>query len=264
MFRTAVFSTATISQRVGGKYSRTISLRFLTTIQFRDVLIYDNSFSSKSWEEIHEKGQSTKHPASGHVVAQYSSYLHNHSKYNFNSLGEFSLIMTSAIPLSVIEKGNTDSISLSEEDKTHSVMIHPDGLLISNITTAEISTITNLILNEEIIESAAVKKMLPEHCKVNVLPPLVIIATTNKQCSMKTATKVLSWFRTAVASSLHDKLPSPHHTECSTLLLLASELGGHRNSSTVLLLPSEDSFEHVSTEENAKTILNNCINGTRH
>ena len=81
---------------------------------------------------------------------------------------------------------------------------------------------------------------------------------------MKTATKVLSWFRAAVASTLHDKLPSPDGTEDSTLLLLASELGGHRNSSTVLLLPSEDSFEHVSTEENAKIILNNYITGTRH
>ena len=261
MFRMAVFSTATISRRIGTDL-KTVFSRFLSTIQFRDVLIYDHSFSRKAWEQIHEKGQSTKHPSSGHVVAQYSSYLHNHSKYNFNSLGEFSLIMTSAIPLSIIENGHSNAVSMSVEDKMHTVIIHPDGLLISGITTAEISVITNLILNEEIIKAANVMKMLPDHCKVNKLPPLVIIATTNKTCSMKTATQVLRWFQAAIASTSHGKLTF-NDTKDSPLLLLASELGGHRNSSTVLLLPSEDSFEFVSTEDNAKAILNNCITSTR-
>lgn len=262
MFRSAAFSTATISRRTA-TFPRTVCFRHLSTIQFRDVLIYDHSFSSKSWDQIHEKGLSTKHPSSGHVVAQYSSYLHNHSKYNFNSLGEFSLIMTSAIPLSILDKGHTSVVNMLEEDKMHSVLIHPDGLLISGITTAEISIITNLILNEEMITAASAKKVLPDHCKLNELPPLVIIATTNKICSMKTATQVLRWFQAAVISTTHDTL-SFTGIEDSPLLLLASELGGHRNSSTVLLLPSEDSFEFVSNEENAKAILTNCITGTRH
>ena len=264
MFRSAAFSTATISRRTATG-SRTVYSRHLSTIQFRDVLIYDHSYSSRSWDQIHEKGLSTKHPSSGHVVAQYSSYLHNHSKYNFNSLGEFSLIMTSAIPLSILENGRTSVANMLEEDKMHSVLIHPDGLLISGITTAEISIITNLILNEEAITAASAKKALPVNCEINELPPLVIIAATNKICSMKTATQVLRWFQAAVVSTstTHEKISFTGIDE-SPLLILASELGGHRNSSTVLLLPSEDSFEFVSSEENAKAILTNCITGTRH
>jgi hypothetical protein len=239
-------------------YLKFVSSSISSDILHRDVFICDSSFSMARWNEVHRKSLSTKHPSSGHVVAEYSLYVHNHSTYNFNNLGEFSLIFTSAIPLShedsvLSQSGST--ILPKTIDKTHSVLIHPDGLFISGLKTAEIPTIVNLILKNEIIDAAKIRKLVPDCCKVEKLPTLVI-SSSNKKCSLETATQVLNWFRAEI------NMKTTQSAECPPLLLLASEMGGHRNSSTVLILPSEDSFEFVSSQESAKSILANCRIGT--
>lgn len=231
----------------------------------------------KSWESIHVTKSSTKHPNSGHIVAEYSTYVHNSSKYNFNNLGEFSIIISSAIPLPAsgqLKTGNgsaTEDVTLrgtpgQPSGKTHSVLIHPDGLTISGLVSADIPLIVDLILKDRKIDSAKLRNVLPDSCTVETLPALVIIASASKLSSMKTANQVLLWFRRALDAvavkedeiNRTNKSESPELSFSSPLLLLASELGGHRNSSTVLLLPSEDSFEFVSSEEAAKSVLQNC------
>lgn len=238
-------------------YLKFVSCSISTDILHRDVFICDSSFSMASWKEVHQKGLSTKHPSSGHVVAEYSSYVHNHSTYNFNNLGEYSLIFTSAIPLSPVDSilpDNESTISQNSIDKTHSVLIHPDGLSISGLKTTQIPTIVNLILKNEMIDASKLRKLIPDCCKVEKLPALVI-SSTNKKCSLETATQVLRWFRAEINTN------ATQSAECPPLLLLAAEMGGHRNSSTVLILPSEDSFEFVSSQESAKLILANCCLG---
>ena len=254
-------------------YLNGVSSGISSDILHRDVFICDSSFTMASWIEVHKKALSTKHPSSGHVVAEYSSYVHNHSTYNFNNLGEFSLIFTSAIPLSIVDMvtSTTESaidssshieISRNSTDKTHSVLIHPDGLSISGLRSTEIPTIVNLILKNEMISAASMRKMIPNCCTVEKLPALVV-ASSSKKCSMERATQVLHWFRAELKINTAAITAGPDSIRAlPPLLLLASEMGGHRNSSTVLILPSEDSFEFVSSQESAKLILANCRIGT--
>lgn len=239
-------------------YLKFVSSSISSDILHRDVFICDSSFSLASWNAVHQRGLSTKHPSSGHVVAEYSSYVHNHSTYNFNNLGEYSLIFTSAIPLPPVDSGLPKSEASSMQksiDKTHSVLIHPDGLSISGLKTTEIPTIVNLILKNEMIDATRMRKLLPDCCQVEKLPSLVI-SSSNRKCSLETATQVLHWFRAEI------NMKTTQLAEGPPLLLLASEMGGHRNSSTVLILPSEDSFEFVSSQESAKSILTNCCMST--
>jgi hypothetical protein len=256
MYRSVSHVTCKIKSP-GINYLKFVSSSISSDILHRDVFVCDSSFSMAMWNEVHRKSLSTKHPSSGHVVAEYSTYVHNHSTYNFNNLGEYSLIFTSAIPLSpvnsVLSKSES-AISQKKIDKTHSVFIHPDGLSISGLKTTEIPTIVNLILRNEIIDAAKMRKLIPDCCKVEKLPAL-IISSTNKKCSLETSTQVLQWFRAEL------NMKTTKSAECPPLLLLASEMGGHRNSSTVLILPSEDSFEFVSNQESAKSILANCCIG---
>ena len=236
----------------------------------------------KSWERIHATKSSTKHPNSGHIIAEYSTYVHNSSKYNFNNLGEYSVIISSAIPLPVSDQSTSGNgsapelVTVSEtpkrpSEKTHSVLIHPDGLTISGLGSAEIPLIVDLVLKDQIIDAAELRKVLPDSCTVEKLPALIIVASASKLSSMKTANQVLLWFRRALATIAEKENPWENANSSkdriksefsSPLLLLASELGGHRNSSTVLILPSEDSFEFVSNEEAAKSILLNCCKGS--
>ena len=240
-----------------------------STVLNRDVFVYDPSFSMESWVTSHSKGLSAKHPSSGHVIATYSSYLHNNSKYHFNSLGEFSLILTSVIPLPctllVNEHFNRDSAALI--DKRHTILIHPDKLCISGLSSNEVPTIVDLILQDKIISVDVLRKKLPEDCVITQAPELIIIASASKNRSVDSVFQLLNWFRSAIEEN--DDKKNYHHVVSkvsdefawsSPSLLLASELGGHRNSSSVLILPSEDSFEFVSNEKAARSIIESlCI-----
>lgn len=276
MIRSALRRNGHLTLRGSRNLSNNSILSSCSNILHRDVFIYDHSYSMKSWESIHTTKSSTKHPNSGHIVAEYSTYLHNSSKYNFNNLGEYSLIITSAIPLPasdnpasghelVPDLSISSAVLRGPSEKTHSVLIHPDGLAISGLGSAEIPLIVDLVLKDQIINAAHLKSVLPGSCSVDKLPALVIIASSSKLSSMRTANQVLLWFRKAL-DTLSALQPNNNGVKNGTnksefpspLLLLVSELGGHRNSSTVLLLPSEDSFEFVSTEEAAKSILINC------
>lgn len=243
--------------------SLTIALKYLSSksfLQHRDVFVFDPSFSLKAWDVIHEKGLSTKHPSSGHVIAKYSSHMHNNSKYNFNNLGEFSMNITSAVQLTskdlMIHKGiSTDSIEVAEalkNNNAHKILIHPDGLSISGLSHLDIPTLMDLIMKEELIEVDFIRKLLPE-CIIENLP-MTIIVSSNASCSQKTAKEVLGWFNTALqASSTASVVLGPKVD--NFMLLLASEMGGHRNASSVLILPYEDSFEFVSSCDRAATII---------
>lgn len=260
--------TATPSQRI--RICATgFSSASISTVLNRDVFIYDHSFTIKSWDESHRKCLSTKHPSSGHVIANYSSYIHNNSKYHFNSLGEFSLIFTSVIPLpsKLNVNENTDVIDIAALDKKHSILLHPDQLFISGLSINEVPTVVNLILQDNVIDAVNLKKKLPNNCVISKSPKLVIIASSNKTRSVESVTQVVNWFRSAIEDSDNEKKSNQvlnkdggENSWPSPLLLLASELGGHRNSSSVLILPNEDSFEFVPNEETARTIIKSCYN----
>ena len=237
-----------------------------STVLNRDVFIYDPLFSMESWVTSHRIGLSAKHPSSGHVIATYSSYLHNNSKYHFNSLGEFSLIFTSVIPLpctSALDASkNSNSDDLALTDKRHTILIHPDKLCISGLSVNEVPTVVDLILQDKVISVDALRGKLPHGCVITEAPKLIIIASASKNRSVDSVIQVLNWFRSAIeenddkkkydyaVSKAGDKIAWP-----SPSLLLASDLGGHRNSSSVLILPSEDSFEFVSNEKTARSII---------
>jgi hypothetical protein len=150
----------------------------------RDVLIYDPAFTMAQWNETHENGKSTKHPHSGHVIAQYSSYLHDHSKYHFNNLGEYSMIFTSVIPFLYSPLPPVKAVP------THNILIHPDNLSISNITLEEIPLIMDLIMKEDLITITNLKELLSGECQIETLPELIIIAASNKNCTLNKAKEV--------------------------------------------------------------------------
>ena len=283
------FNSRVLRSDVLNSFSTTVN----SSLLHRDVFVYDHSFSHSAWKTAYEKGLSTKHPSSGHVIAKYSSYLHNHSKYHFNSLGEFSLIFASVIPLppqtialeveaipNNSQKDNQEEVEdiLRNNQDTHSVLIHPDGLTISNLSMDEIPMIVDLIQNSKYVEADSLRKILPNHCTVSTVPGVVIVGSSGKHLSVESATQVLHWFKSALkekeicaeGTEIIDvkkkgngkENDNNNHFLSSPLFLLASELGGHRNSTSFLFLPSEDSFEFVSSEENARNIIKNCYNSS--
>ena len=231
-----------------------------STVLNRDVFVYDPSFSMESWVASHSKGLSAKHPSSGHVIATYSSYLHNNSKYHFNSLGEFSLIFTSVIPLPCTLLVNSAALI----DKRHTILIHPDKLCISGLSCNEVPAIVDLILQDKMISIDVLRTKLPVDCVITQAPKLIIIASASKNRSVDSVFQLLNWFRSAIEENDDKKKSvskaSDEFAWSFPSLLLASELGGHRNSSSVLILPSEDSFEFVSNEKAARSIIESlCI-----
>jgi hypothetical protein len=243
--------------------SLNITLKFLSTnksldLQHRDVFVSDPSFSLKAWDILHEKGLSTKHPSSGHILAKYLSHMFNHSKYHFNNLGEFSMNITSAIPVTskdiFIEKetSTNDKIEVAEvlqNENAHRVLIHPDGLSISGLTILEVPTLMDLLMKEELITAAFIAEILPT-CTIEVLPMTIVVSSNTSSTAAK---EVLGWFDKALKASAVNMTLAPKMD--NFILLLASEMGGHRNASSVLILPYEDSFELVSSSERAATII---------
>jgi hypothetical protein len=211
----------------------------------------------------------------------------NHSKYHFNNLGEFSMNITSAVPVTSKDlfmknklTNDIEVVEVLQSGNAHRVLIHPDGLSISGLTIREVPTLMDLMMKEELITADLIRELLPG-CMIEVLPMTIIVSSNTNSTAAK---EVLGWFDSAlkassaqalidmgVSGSFIPRIPIkrvigegghgmsiPLHPKIDNfILLLASEMGGHRNASSVLILPYEDSFEFVSSSERAATIIAN-------
>jgi hypothetical protein len=226
------------------------------SLEYRDVFVYDPAYVAAKWDT---QQPSLKHPLSGHIVAKYAGYIHQNSVYNFNHVGEYSLNVTPICPWEPPGPTNTNntssrsdnsdsnsSNSSSGSSEGHTVIIYPDGLQLSGLQGPhDITTVSDLILRESVVTHQQAAAALP-HATVGPAPRHMIIASTAALHSPTLAKTVLSWF--------HAALDDRSRPLCQ--LFLASDMNkGHRNATSVLILPDEDGFEFVTSASQAKKIL---------
>jgi hypothetical protein len=234
-------------------------------IQYRDVFVYDPSIRLESWHRL-EKKSTWKHPRSGHVISKYSDYRYLNSKYSFNNIGEYSLIISPVQPL------NTRSVtpSMNSGLEGHCVVIFPDRLVLSNVQESDIPKIMDIVMTDSLTNAETWKRLGP-HIIIQQMASPTVVVSSNNVLPFDFVLTVASWFKESLQrrrlypqddiTSSEDLKASPS-TPAATkdvaedlAILVSNELGGHRNSASVVILPSEDSFEVVTTREKVDDIV---------
>ena len=213
---------------------------------YRDVLIFDDSWTGEAWAAAMQPaatGNATavnlKHPSSQHAVAKYSDWMFNHSQYHFNSVGEFSLNISAGhfySPPESVVGGQTTSTTTTN----HSVLFWPDRILLRGLSDAHIPAVAKAALDTSgPLSLAAAVRATAETC-VAQFPEVVVVSACSGSpgFSLHRAQQSLDWFGAAAAEA---GKPAP-------ALVLADDLRNHRNGTNVLVLPrggssSEDAFE---------------------
>lgn len=216
-------------------------------VLYRDIFVIDDNVSEKQWSDICSSPLGFKHPTSNHIISSYCSFIHKNSTYNFNNLGEFSINLTHAynIGSNIHESAETGTSTTTD---SHSIIVWPDKIYLKTLSIKDIPTITNLFIdNDNIVDEAKLKEHRLDK-KTATLPINIVISSVSKTTSNDTAKTILQWFQSAVKGNKED--------DCT--FLLSGELGGHRNSTSVMVLPSEDSFSsgHCYSQINIQKIVN--------
>ena len=244
----------------------------VTPLEYRDVFVHDPAFPADRWDA---QVASLKHPHSGHAVARYAAYIHRHAVYNFNQVGEYSLNVTPIRPWPHHDgavRGTTSGTSASATATTtsststsneeHTVIIHPDGLSLHHLRDDDdVAAVCGLILQDLPLSRERVVAALPSHVRVTPSPPLTVVAARPAAVAASTtvAKTVLQWFHDAL-------LPATVSSSSSSVvagarLYLASDMKGHRNAASVLVLPHEDSFEFITSPAKVRTIVSKYVAG---
>jgi len=142
------------------------------------------------------------------------------------------------------------------------VIIHPDGLSLHHLRgDDDVAAVCGLILQDLPLSRERVVAALPSHVRVTPSPPLTVVAACPAAVAASTtvAKTVLQWFHDAL-------LPATVSSSSSSVvagarLYLASDMKGHRNAASVLVLPHEDSFEFITSPAKVRTIVSKYVAG---
>ena len=219
---------------------RLLTCRLSTgTVSHRDVFVDDLCCSKAQWDHyLSQSSKAFRHPSSEHIVAEYAKVSHSKGTYNFNVLGEFSLNITPVFQPSI-------RIATFLPVHLHNIIIWPDRIVVNNLTPSDIPILFNFFVKDEQIQISRLQSLLSPGVIIKNLEDYVILCATTPFVSPKTSQRILGWFKQAMLSV----------TLKSTNLLLAANLGGHRESTGIYVLPFDDSFVTIDSPSKAGAIL---------
>lgn len=134
----------------------------------RSVLVLDRSFDYLSWVRTtnHSKYADIHHPSSRHMISSYSNYVYQHHSYQFNSMGQQSSFLNispghrldDAYAADTTEA--TDHIPIETIDyESHSLLVWPDRLMVSNIQQCGVPNMSSLLLKEAVISAETIESL---------------------------------------------------------------------------------------------------------
>lgn len=214
--------------RARGAWRLSSSAEPLLPLLSRDVFVIEDDI-------VHFSGKSSslKHPASKHTAATYAKQLFENSKYDFNSLGEFSLNLSAAAVWGPTRGAKAASSRTAE----HSVILWPDRLILRNLCAKDVAAVLKASLQTSLIDSRGLEKQLSEGATVETMKGMVVVAscTGSQGFSHDRAKQTLAWFE--AAGETHNN---------SATLVLAEDMRSHRSGTHVLVLRDsgeEDGYE---------------------
>lgn len=230
----------------GKTYARSLSnVQKSKSLSHRDVFVEDSSFTDESWQRLSSNIKELKHPSSQHAIGDYAKFLHNSSTYHFNNLGEFSTNFTAIQDFNASTSTIVDEVN-NLSKRTHKLIVWPDRFVLSGLMSADIPQIVPLLMRDEMIEFDKLKTLLPGLHISNIFPPIIVMCSVSKLMSYKMAHACLSEFEGELMNSKLNR---------NFKLFFAGDMGGHRNDTNVLILPSEDSFEYVGNRARIASII---------
>ena len=133
---------------------------------------------------------------------------------------------------------------LAQATEHHSILLWPEKIVLSGLRKEDAGTIVPFLLNEELIDCDSLRTQLSKelpHCHVSdeSFPAFMVICSVSKYMSYTMASQLLGWFH----SCLLEENVTPNG------LYMSTELGEHRNSTNILVLPYEDCFEYLGQEK---------------
>lgn len=232
-------------------------------VDLRDVLLFDSSFPFLPWAEQFSQQRNSKsritataslmHPRANHIISLYASYIHNRSSYNFNSLGEFSLGLSAGTLLPKVSSNSCEP--LEKNSISHSLLLWPDGLWLHGLKPENIPDICQLLTKRDSISVDMIQHTFKGNQNditiESLSKPTLIFAMNSKL----TASKLLQ-FQQSIDEELSGTENHGKRDEKGADVveyILSTELGGHRNATEVMLIPSGDYYEGVI---NPKVLVN--------
>jgi hypothetical protein len=214
----------------------------------RDLFIEDHDCSKEKWDRIIAKSPNHfKHPTSSHIVSDYARLKYEKGNYNFNVIGEFSLGISAIFNY---QKGASASQNTQPQQR-HRAIVWPDGLIFENLEKEDVNKLMVLCMSEKRIQQEDLRTAaLSTAVKVEFVNFHHIFSAYNQYTSASYAQKTLDWF----VDSCGGKMPSNYH------MYLASTMEGHRTSTSLLVLPSNDSFSYVGSKSKVESIVSGLDN----
>jgi hypothetical protein len=159
----------------------------------RLVLVCDPKFNFSDLARGHESTVAAriKRPASGHVVSEYTSYVHKHGAYNFNTVDDYSLNVAAAHPLLWPET----------ELETHSLIIWPDNIVVSGATRSTVSVLGKCLLTQNTLTSDVLAGDISGGAVVSQLSGIHIIMPVSGTYTVSNVLRALEWFKASLSGS---------------------------------------------------------------
>jgi hypothetical protein len=255
---------------------------------FRDMFVFDHTWTEEKFGASLNDAKSLYHPNSDHVLSKYALHEFNHGNFHFNQQGEFSLQTVAAHTFS----GDMNFARTSG----HTVLFWPDRLLIHGLQFEDVGAVSDLAmssgpaLSAEQIATSIYKKNPASTAEVSRLGSSCVVAVAcssggpssssgstplrsrsgdsgrslDSGAAYRKAYETIRFFRQAISELGEAKaaLPIPSNP-AAPLVVMTSELRGHRKGQQVVLLstsdkadaPSEDCFAVFEGGQQARDVL---------
>jgi hypothetical protein len=162
----------------------------------RLVLVCDPKFNFSDLARGHESTVAAriKRPASGHVVSEYTSYVHKHGAYNFNTVDDYSLNVAAAHPLPPGGERRPET-----ELETHSLTIWPDNIVVSGATRSTVSVLGKCLLTQNTLTSDVLAGDISGGAVVSQLSGIHIIMPVSGTYTVSNVLRALEWFKSSLS-----------------------------------------------------------------
>jgi hypothetical protein len=226
------------------------------SVHKRNIIIFDHAFNMKNYlEQVEHRTdvKSLKHPSSHHVLSRYSSYFFNHSTYNYNIIGEFSVSMCGGEFYHSTTAKSADSCTLHlsrkvVSSKFHDLLILPEKIMIKNLTDKDIplifpllSRMTHLTVDQFNVLKLQAKSLFPGG---NPREKVILFNANKSYLPLEKCCKVIEWFenydhgdenKKAVAGNMNFRYILAHEFDSSI-----------ERHIQFLILPDDDSYTHIN------------------
>jgi hypothetical protein len=205
------------------------------------------------------------------MISSYSNYVYQHHSYQFNSMGQQSSFLNISLGQRLDDAYAADTTEATDHIpietigyESHSLLVWPDRLMISNIQQCDVPNMSSLLLKEavisaETIESLTATSQLSSSIRVKSLAPshaeLIVIIHVSRTLSYDRSLQIKQWFDECfTATTATDQ----HLRKVSFFLTNVVKPDRSILSASVTVLPVECSYFDVISRRSVQLIMDNA------